>query len=574
MIFENVRYVFLFFSINLSLITACPGQASSNPMQAFTLVITEIMADPEPPVLLPQYEYIEIFNRSETSYDLKGYSLWIGKYHVLLPAAFIAPGAYQVICDFEADSLFSHFGITLPVNMPPILNTGQVITLTDPSGEVIHSVCFSDRWYRSTEMKKGGRSLEIIDPENPCGGENNWTVSSSPGGGTPGTPNSVLEHNPDNQVPVFLRATLPSDSSILLYFSEPLIAGSLSDVHTYSVNRNLLHPDQALPIGPDFSKVLLTYRIPFGTDIVYTVTLLDTPADCAGNRISGSVFTDFALSQPPGNSDIIINEILFDATEDGAEFIELYNRSEKAIDLSAMTISLADHAGNLKKTVDLREYPFLLLSQKYAVLTTDDRKLVKTNPGNSLQVPDMFMLPDEEGMIVLADSGELLIDECYYNSNMHLDLLQDAEGVSLERVNPESLSDDPENWHSASTTSGYSTPGMPNSQLILNKDQWNISLVPEVVSPDNDGIDDFVTLHIQIGEPGWMGTIAIYNIEGRLIKSLVNNSILGTEEYFLWDGTLHDGSLAEIGLYLLYGELYSSDGKTKKFKKVVALVRK
>jgi hypothetical protein len=333
-----------------------------------------------------------------------------------------------------------------------------------------------------------------------------------------------------------------------------------------------------MPLEPDFSRVLLYYHARFKPEYIYTVTVLKSPADCAGNQLTGKAYADFALSGTPEVSDIIINEILFNASSDGVEFIELYNRSDRAIELSSMTVSLSDHSGVIRKTLFLKENPFLLLSQKYAVLTTDSRKLIRnhplSNPGNIVEAADMFTLPDTEALIVLADTSGRVIDECLYNYRMHQDLLEDVAGVSLERVNPGIPSDDPGNWHSASTTAAYATPGMPNSQMTKADNECIITLSTEILSPDDDGVDDFVTLHMQFGESGWMGAVAIYTPEGIRVKSLLTNSILGTEEYLMWDGTLHDGAPAEIGLYLFYGELYRSRGKTKKFKKVIALVRK
>jgi hypothetical protein len=110
--------------------------------------------------------------------------------------------------------------------------------------------------------------------------------------------------------------------------------------------------------------------------------------------------------------------------------------------------------------------------------------------------------------------------------------------------------------------------------MTLPESSLNITLSSEVISPDGDGVDDEVILHLQLNEPGWVGTILVYNIHGSKIRALMTNYLLGTDEYLAWDGKRTDGGFADIGLYLLYGEIFSSRGERKNFKKVIPLIRK
>jgi len=263
-----------------------------------------------------------------------------------------------------------------------------------------------------------------------------------------------------------------------------------------------------------------------------------------------------------------------------SEFIELYNRSDKVLNLSDFSIALADNeTGISRKTLQLDKNPFILFPESYVVITKQLQNLPSVNstpdPAVVMEHSGLFAFPDEEGLLVLLDTLLQTIDEFKYNKAMHSQMLNNTAGVSLERINPDNPSSDPYNWHSASTASGYSTPGFQNSQRSILEDNWGtIALQPELFSPDNDGVDDAVTLHLQIHEPGWMVTIAIFDASGNKIKNLISHGILGTDSYFMWDGKRADERLADPGIYIVWIEIYSPAGAIKNFKKVIPLVRR
>ena len=68
------------------------------------------------------------------------------------------------------------------------------------------------------------------------------------------------------------------------------------------------------------------------------------------------------------------------------------------------------------------------------------------------------------------------------------------------------------NWHSASNSSGYGTPGYENSQHSeLENISESIVLSPDVFSPDEDGYNDVMHVQYQFTEPGFVANIIIYN---------------------------------------------------------------
>jgi hypothetical protein len=547
----------------------------------FQVIISEVMADPTPAVRIPEAEYVELYNRGKTAVNLEGWKLAFGSHEETLTAFTLDPDNYLIVCECGTESIFHSYGKTMALsNMPAIVNTGQTLTLRSPSGVVIHTVSFSPDWFSISEKTEGGWSLEIIDPDNPCGYAENWHESINQQGGTPGSVNSVKGLNPDVQSPRLLRATLPNDSSVVLLFNERMDSLSLNSPSLYSADMGLLHPLQVIPVGPDYSSVMLTYSRRFQPYTIHSITVLNTLKDCVGNTLTPNSLVRFAIPQIPEGFDVIFNEVLFNAISGTSEFIELYNRSSKVLDLEDFSISLADrHTGDIIRRVFLQDHPFLLFPDGYAVITRDAAKL-RDNKDEwvqqaILEKDELFSLPDEEGILVLSYHQSLTMDEFHYYRSMQEELLVGVEGVSLERVNSDKPASSTTNWHSASTAAGYSTPGRKNSQAMATGISGEVVTVqPGILSPDNDGIDDFIVIQVQPGEPGWMATIQIFDKNGNKMRTLACNTLLGTLDCFTWDGTRDDQRPAPIGIYLVYVEIFSKTGAAKKIKKVVTLTKR
>ncbi|HEX2395073.1 MAG TPA: lamin tail domain-containing protein [Bacteroidales bacterium] len=579
MTFGNVKGLFFIISLSflVNFLKSCPLSGQDVEPQPYDIIISEIMADPSPARSLPELEYIELFNRSSQAINLLNWSVIMGNHEIFLPELFIKPGEYIVITDFLIDST-AHFNCkTICIEMPYITNTGQVISVMSPEKSVIHSVNFSDEWYKDPDKDEGGWSIEIIDPDNPCGGKKNWHASVDSDGGTPGEKNSVYMPNPDLLSPILLNASLISDTLVLLHFNESLYYPGLNLCSLYSVNNGFYHPDSVIPIEPGFRDILLQYNAKFKRGTIYTVTMREDFRDCAGNEPADNMFVPFSYSGIAEKSDLVINEVLFKAANN-EEFVEVFNRSDKVIELSSLTLSIANESNVIYKTIHLAEYPVSVFPKQYAVVCRSPDDLIarnnKANLRSLLEQPAFFSLPDEGALLVLADNEGNSIDEFSYNKNMHYELISETAGISLERVNSEIPSDNPDNWHSASSVSGFSTPGFFNSQSMSESDENLILMSPEILSPDGDGVDDEIVIQFRFKEPGWTGTVQIYTLNGNKIRTLIANSLLGTTEFLRWDGKDDEGNFAVIGLYLVLGEFFSSVGEIKNFKKVIPVVNK
>lgn len=578
------------YTLTLSGVADCAGNAvdgdviiefarGSIPTEG-DLLITEIMAAPSAELPSPNAEYIEVFNRGEALLELTDLDLSGATF---TEQVLLAPGEYLILTDEEDLINFLLFeNVVGMADFPGLTNSGRDLLLSDPELNVIDAVTYDDSWYGDPDKDDGGFSLELINPDDPCSDADNWRASEASTGHTAGAQNSVFDTTPDEDAPSLAYALVSGTSSIDLYFDEQLdpITAEVLEAEVGLVENNIYTPlgylqgDVTFPTE-DFRVVRVAYDGGFSPGIVYQVRT-NGATDCWGNMLGSGVFdqTRFAVPEDAEPGDLILNEVLFDPYQGGTDFVEIYNRSDKNISLKGWQMANEDNGipDNFSEVTDI---PRILYPGEYFVFTESVVGVTAFYPNavveNIIQVDDLPSYSNGDGVVILADSLFEISDRFAYTDELHYPLLDDTEGVSLERLDAERPTDDDTNWHSAASTVGFATPGFENSQFFAAEAADVVSLSPEVFSPDNDGIDDQLQISYDLGRPGFTGNIYIYDDAGRLMTHLINNALLGNTGTFSWDGFDSEGQKASVGIYIVYFEAFHPDGSTIAEKKVTTL---
>jgi hypothetical protein len=291
------------------------------------------------------------------------------------------------------------------------------------------------------------------------------------------------------------------------------------------------------------------------------------------------VATAPVLPQTVPPRSVVINEILFNPKGSSSDYVELYNRSDSLVDLSRLFLTNRTSSGSygvLKKLSDTTRY---LLPGRYVVFTEDAAGLSQQyfvqNPRAVLEVSSLPAYSNSEGTVALLDSAKNVVDEVHYREDWQYALLADADGVALERIDPEGVSMEKSNWRSAASDVGYGTPSYQNSQYGLFQNRIaNIAVTPRIFSPDGDGVDDAATIKYVFTQGSAVANVFIYDATGRQVRHLVKNGTIGTAGIFVWDGLDEKGQRLPIGQYIIYSEVFTLEGKKQHFKNVIVLARR
>ncbi|MFL5753561.1 MAG: lamin tail domain-containing protein [Bacteroidia bacterium] len=577
------------YTITLSNFADCSGNILSPNTANITyyrankldVLISEIMPDPNPTVGLPDQEYIELYNRSAYPVSLKNWTLsksgstsagTIGDLTIL-------PDSFIVLMNVSDTGNYTGTGIKVygVSNFPSIDNAtsgGKTFYLKNSSGLTISWVTYYTSTYHDANKSGGGYSLELIDPNSPCGGEENWGASNAGAGGTPGRQNSVYGNNPDVTAPTLLNVSVITPDTILLFFSEYIDSAFLSQISNYTIDNGVGAPLAAVAVGPQFKSVKLKLATALVVKTLYTCTVSNI-SDCVGNTIGSQNSAQFALPETAAWQDLVINEIMFDPNAGGQEWLEIYNRSDKTIDLYTILVGKYDTVQNAMTGLKaLSNTGYLIFPQQYMVISENGLAIksqyTTINPSGFLDIPDLPSLYTSD-VVAISDLNENVIDYVKYTDKMHFSLLNSTKGVSLERIDFNRSGNDKTNWNSASSQVGFATPAYRNSQYLQGEGGTTVSSSPEIFSPDNDGYNDVVNINYEFADAGKVGNVSIYDSRGRFIRYLVKNELLGIRGTYSWNGIDQNNEKAPMGIYVIYFEVFDTGGKINKYKLTTVL---
>jgi hypothetical protein len=561
--------------------TNCSGnvKVTFSPVWAETgdIVISEIMADPLPEVSLPGEEYLEIINRTEYSFNLKKWELKSADQSYPFNEIIIKPGEIIILCSSTDTSLFRKFGRVAGFKQFPLLTDGgKIIYMVDSSGIMIHGVEYSSSWYGDDLKSDGGWSLEMIDTGFPFSGEGNWIASVSRKGGSPGAINSVTKRNPDNTFHG-VRNVFPEDSvTISVSFSETVFnpSGIEKNIKMGGKGITNLYPVDAL-----FRKFAIKIADPLVRGVIYELDISGNITDFAGNMMPGGKYA-FGLPEPAKPGGILFNELLFNPLPGDQDYLELFNCSESIIDASRLNIiSVNDDAGGTSQIYPVSYEKRCIMPGSYYAITTDMKRITgryfSSDPDNIFEIENLPSMSDDKGHLILYNRELDRIDEVFYNEKMHYSLLSGFEGIALEKTRPCLRSEESVNWHSATESSGWGTPGAPNSVFAeMPAEADNISFSSSKISPDNDGYEDFLVISFNLPGNGNIISATVFDETGNYVKKIASNLLAGPEASLIWDGTAADGTPVRTGIYIIYITLYDDTGKTNKWKEVCTVIRK
>ena len=525
------------------------------------LILTEILADPDPIVQGIPSEFIEIFNKSSHTLELRGLSI---NSSVFEGSHLLFPNEYLIIGDLsEALSFLSVSNKLLVPSFPTLTNSGMLLKLS-MNGMHLDSIRYSIYWFQNSFKANGGWSLELVNPNLPCSNARNWKPCENEMGNTPGEQNSVFSNSPDIEVPELIYITA-EDSTVVLHFDGPVtLDGDLFQEEILVGNFTLENPSTQITLN---TSGLLNSEI-------FTYTLHGI-SDCSGNSTSVSFEWGFPENASSGN--LVINEILFNPYANGSDFVELHNTASYAVSIANLSIAngyLNTDSENEIATTEGR----IILPHEFIVFTEDGTDLVALYPSiqskNIIRVNALPAFNNASGTCVIYSNQNEIIDELNYSESMHFQLLSSFEGVSLERLSHELPTAQISNWHSASEACGYATPGIANSQIIsVENMSGDFSLSTQIFSPDNDGLEDVIQFHYSNLKSGSVGNLTIYNERGIRVKRLIRNEYLGMEGNAIWDGLSDEGEPLEIGIYIATFEAFNQDGILVRQKRDFTLAR-
>lgn len=532
------------------------------------IIISEIMIKPPTTTSLPNKQYIEFRNQTNEEIRLKDFKV----NNQLLTDGYLQPNDFVIVCNADDTIAFKLIANAIGVVGFSALQNNGAIAIRSNDNTLIDTINYRDDFYQDATKQLGGWSMELSENgySSGCPRELFWRASSDLNGGTPASPNNQL---------LFLTNINATDSfinsnTIEINFHAPMDSSNVLNIANYSWNNGVTVQSVSIS-GTRITKARLTLTTPLDSNIIYKL-IIPAFTGCVGFNHLQDTF-EYAITREPNNGELIINEVLFQPNSGTSQFVEIYNKTASLFKLKDLMLAQEDViTGNETNTTNIATQKGYVFPNDYVVFSKD-KNSIKANYNDAvlskcidLNIPT---LDTKEDIILLKTASNQTIDKLHYNRTWHFPLLRTTVGVSLEKTSFDLPTQVQRYWHSAAEEVDFATPGYLNS--VDNYELLNdVHIIPEIFSPDGDGVDDLATITYNFQDDGSVVNAYLYNADGRMVNHLVRNETIPKDGYFIWNGNNENDNKNDIGIYFLVFERIKTDGKKLVYKRKCVLAGK
>lgn len=518
--------------------------------------ITELMIDPSPSRGLPEAEYIELFNGSNT--DLFDVTFYITnqKDTAQIKLDTWNKNSYLLVCEQTKRKLFGEnincYGLLHFIGMT---NDSGLISILNSKKEIIDQLKYNIADFPK-EKSEGGFSLSKIH-HNTCQSNILWQASADSSGGSPGYANTSTDLSCISPLKLIDAKIQTNEKLVIISLSQDVEA--LSTIHISDQHNNMLHTNK---LGIDKISVQLSQPLLAG-NIEKLIVHLE---NCIGQQVD----TSLVVYHPriPKEGELLINEILFNPYPNSIDFIELYNSSNYVIDLHEIILSDGKTKGLLGSKWNDTEEQRYLNPHDFVIFSTNKQELLAnysvSHINKCVDVASMPSLNDLSGSLSVEHTSGMVLDYFEYNNNYHVSWLENTEGRSLERIRYTEPTNLASNWSSATDAVGKASPTYKNSQYIdslvaKSKTFW---LSSDVLLFNRGAADQRIELNYQGIEESSLLNIKLYKLSGVFVSEIEHGKIIKNKGFITWDLSV-DAKLIEPDTYLFIIETRTESGKSQ-----------
>lgn len=445
-------------------------------------------------------EWVEVFNISPQVVNLKNWSLGDQSNRLILTKNdfYLPPQKHLVIANDS--SLFKRWQVEdyfldAPSMLPTLNNSGDSIVLRDLCGIVIDSLYYSSKWgYQQ------GISLERKNPYRFSTSSNNWGLSQSPAGATPGSQNSII----------LKRYNLSLDS-IRLSSTEPLRVGTPCQITIFISNRGLdtlsaytvhltayrkgttikdtiYHTSRSVSfLLPPYEHIIeyFDWVVPCGGVLTLAVEI-QAPDDEDTSDNSKNI--DFCVGFTPNA--LIINEIMYQPASGAPEWFEVFNPTSQTVDLNRWLWRKGRGSW-----YQLCDSALLIPPSEYLIVAANNHFMTAYPdfPGRLHVPPNFPSLNNTSDSLFLRDAIGQIQELVRYDYRWG-----GKENISIERRNPYKSALTAHNWGSSLAPQG-ATPGTINSIACR---QYDLALDTVYTIPEKIHYGENVSVRLTVRNAG------------------------------------------------------------------------